>query len=665
MLPFFEVSHLPSSSSFYSAVLQPLGLYYISATSQPGDEIATVPAPTSSSPSSSSATALVSEKLPATITYGTSSPPVPLFQIREAHHPRLSNVTFSAASTQTVADFHAFAIRANPPLSGVVTAAPSVTSQGQGLGLGPAHDSHAHRGCGDWTRTSITDLDGNTMDVVYQDPSSRAPAAPSQHGGSVAGTHRSFSTHEESSRILDWNFDVAASDHNPWIGQQPGPASVVSARTVRPGTEPCTVLRRSVTTSIIEQQPVATARDTSSGFDTTTVVGALLGAAAGAAAGAALTYSMLRGERERAPRQELAAPPPVIRRSTYPDRLPALQDGGRYVEVERTVEKIRYPEAYAPLADHRPAPQYLAKYSHVNSPHDQATDNTYDDGRSRHTTRSVASRRGARPPSEAPNDARRPLMIMDTEHRSNAGSRYSTVEQQLPLSASRSVRGPPTAPPSVRGPPTAVPSVHGPIMDSDRDTYVSARSRRSSTTIRGPPPPTVETELAVRSRATSRAPSKAPSTRAPSVRAPSVRAPSVREPSVVAAPSVRAPSVREPSVVAAPSRAPSVREPSIVAIPSRAPSKAPSRARSSASRAPSKAASHAGGMHDAVMGGNTYSTPPNASRTPSHVSARNIGLPMSGVGSSHAAWDDDVVSVAPSDSISCVGSKMSRRRYNP
>ncbi|KAG7153055.1 hypothetical protein HYQ46_000245 [Verticillium longisporum] len=70
-------------------------------------------------------------------------------------------------------------------------------------------------------------------------------------------------------------------------------------------------------------------------------------------------------------------------------------------------------------------------------------------------------------------------------------------------------------------------------------------------------------------------------------------------------------------------------------------------------------------MHDAVMGGNTYSTPPNASRTPSHVSARNIGLPMSGVGSSHAAWDDDVVSVAPSDSISCVGSKMSRPRYNP
>ncbi|KAM0322385.1 hypothetical protein ACHAQA_009452 [Verticillium albo-atrum] len=660
MLPFFEVSHLPSSASFYSAVLQPLGLYYISAGSLIDDDVF---------PASPPAPSLAPEKLPATITYGTSSPPVPIFQIREALNPRVSSATFSASSTQTVADFHAFAIRANPPLEAVTE--PSSTSQGQGQG----HDSHAHRGGGDWTRTSITDLDGNTMDVVYQDPSKRLPAAPSQYAGSTTSTRRTLSTHEEASRILDWNFDVASSDHNPSLGQQPGPASDISARTVRPGPEPYTVLRRSVTTSTIEQTP-AVQRETPSGFDATTVVGALLGAAAGAAAGAALTYSMMRGERERAPRQEFQAPPPVVRRATYPDRLPVPQGGGRYVEVERTVEKIRYPDAYAPIADHRPAPQYIARYGHpnvprsqivdtprsqlvdtprsqlVDMPRSQLIDNTHDDTRSRHSTHSTTSRRSVRARSEAPDAARAPLMIMDTEHRSNAGSRHSTVK---PV---------PSTPPSVRGP----------VMDSDRETYVSARSRRSSSTIRGPPPPTVETELAVRSRAPSRVPSIAPSVRAPSVKAPSVRAPSVREPSVVAAPS-RAPSVREPSIVAAPSRAaskapsraPSVREPSIVAIPSRAPSNAPSRARSRASRAPSKAASRQGDVPDAVMtggNGNFFSVPPNASRTPSHVSARNIGLPMSGVGSSHAAWDDDVVSVAPSDSISCVGSKMSRRRYH-
>lgn len=43
--------------------------------------------------------------------------------------------------------------------------------------------------------------------------------------------------------------------------------------------------------------------------------------------------------------------------------------------------------------------------------------------------------------------------------------------------------------------------------------------------------------------------------------------------------------------------------------------------------------------------------------TASHLSARNVALPGSFVGSSHANWDDDGQSIAPSDSISCIGSK--------
>ncbi len=41
----------------------------------------------------------------------------------------------------------------------------------------------------------------------------------------------------------------------------------------------------------------------------------------------------------------------------------------------------------------------------------------------------------------------------------------------------------------------------------------------------------------------------------------------------------------------------------------------------------------------------------------SHISARNVPLPGSHVGSSRANWDDDARSIAPSDSISCIGSK--------
>jgi hypothetical protein len=59
------------------------------------------------------------------------------------------------------------------------------------------------------------------------------------------------------------------------------------------------------------------------------------------------------------------------------------------------------------------------------------------------------------------------------------------------------------------------------------------------------------------------------------------------------------------------------------------------------------------------------SFPPNASRTHSLVSARNVALPPSGVGTSHAQWDDggDADSVAPSDSISCAGSRRRSRSY--
>ncbi|CAK7208983.1 hypothetical protein SCUCBS95973_000297 [Sporothrix curviconia] len=83
------------------------------------------------------------------------------------------------------------------------------------------------------------------------------------------------------------------------------------------------------------------------------------------------------------------------------------------------------------------------------------------------------------------------------------------------------------------------------------------------------------------------------------------------------------------------------------------------------------------------------STPPNASRSAtvrqsmsrsgSYMSARNVPLPASGVGSSYAQWeeddrfaddnrflydDNDNDSVAPSDSISCVGSRSHSSRHH-
>ncbi len=90
--------------------------------------------------------------------------------------------------------------------------------------------------------------------------------------------------------------------------------------------------------------------------------------------------------------------------------------------------------------------------------------------------------------------------------------------------------------------------------------------------------------------------------------------------------------------------------------------------------------------HRTVRGSGLPSTPPNASRSASirqstsrsgsYMSARNIPLPASGAGSSYGRWEDDARyedddrilyddndSVAPSDSISCVGSRDRGRHY--
>ncbi len=64
-----------------------------------------------------------------------------------------------------------------------------------------------------------------------------------------------------------------------------------------------------------------------------------------------------------------------------------------------------------------------------------------------------------------------------------------------------------------------------------------------------------------------------------------------------------------------------------------------------------------------VGGTSSSQAPRSLSRAASYVSARNVPLPPSGVGTSHANWDDDTESVAPSDSISCVGSRRNGRSY--
>ena len=535
MLPFIEVSHLPSSSSFYSAVLDPLGIHFLEADAKPG-------------------------QLPYTV-FGSAATRVAVLELRQVttatadSRPRRSHVVFSAPSATAVDDVRTSALRANPDSRVAITGSANrhletTSSAGTDAGI-------------DQVRATITDLDGNTMDVTYYPP----PGYPSHYRGSTV--RRTQSTNNEASRILDWNYDVASSSagSSPSIygGGSHAGNNLTLARRPRGShfidDEPVTVVRRSTTTTTTTRGGVppssygqpAPDQPTSGGFSTSTVVGTLLGVAAGAAAGAALTLTAMRSDRGRAPYQEFDAPA-FNRRATFPEPYPDQK--GRYVEVERTVEKIRYPEAYPVTVDHRGPPPYIARYRQAGASRSKEVDDIAleEDTRSRRSSRSRHTSNRTR--SEV-SGARKPLLLADVEHRSYTVS-------------SRATKHPPIVQRSY-------------TYDSPADagSYVSARSHRSSSTIRAPAP-------------------------------------------VTAAVSAHTSHTHTPSRPGVGSRVASA----------------------------------------ARVEGSISQRPRSLSRTTSYVSARQVPLPLSGVGSSHADWDDDADSVAPSDSISCVGSRRSGRSYH-
>ena len=97
MLPLsIEVFHLPSSTSFYSTVLQPLGLFYVRSR-QPQDSYEEA------------------------VSYAASADQTPVLQIVQTKSPlgplRRSSIVLTAPSRAAVTEFHACGLRANPNLT--------------------------------------------------------------------------------------------------------------------------------------------------------------------------------------------------------------------------------------------------------------------------------------------------------------------------------------------------------------------------------------------------------------------------------------------------------------------------------------------------------------------------------------------------------------------
>jgi hypothetical protein len=163
-VPIIYVSHLPSASSFYASLAQPLGIQFLSHAN-------------------------VS---PACLNYGYISQSAAgprktvVFSVTESATPSLSHITLSAPSAKAVAEFHAKSWVLNHDLR-----------RGENI---------LEKGT-DEERAVTRDFDGNMIEAVYN---SRAGRGPVGRGPPVLELETA-STEKEAKRVLEWQEDVARS----------------------------------------------------------------------------------------------------------------------------------------------------------------------------------------------------------------------------------------------------------------------------------------------------------------------------------------------------------------------------------------------------------------------------------------------------------------------
>ncbi|KAK3904788.1 hypothetical protein C8A05DRAFT_31416 [Staphylotrichum tortipilum] len=626
MLPFLEVDHLPSSSSFYSAIIQPLGLRYLAT------EDGHFPS----------------------ITYGHPSTAVPVFQIRQVvpsrDRPlRTSRLVLSAPWAAAADDSYELALRADPdpdpdpwdtrPRHPAEKDAPS--------GVSARRATTSSGG----TRVLITDFVGNMTEIVYQPPSEYPP----HYGGSTVRYTKS--TTKQATRILEWNYDVAGSSivsHTSSSSVSGAPGQKGSRRShaqdLEADDQPPPRPRRSVMAGSSVYEPATSARENSNGLSASAVVGTLLGVAAGAALGGAVTYSMTKSEKYRPARQEYDMPS-LTRRSTHSEKYdPYSESRPRYVAVQRTVEKVQYSPPSPPPSDHRrPSPEFGTRHLEADPPRSRDVDDEYSDLRGRHPS-SRGRSSSARPRSESASHSEL-YAEREPEHRN--------------YTSSKSSRHPPIVQRSYT------------YDTPDRDSHVSTRSRRSNSTVRAPPPDPYSAPAYTDSHSRSHSRSSSHATTTTYKLYGSSRS-YAREGSYASPHHVPLPDSRPTSYVST-RDGPPPESPGRIYITTREVSLPESRARKyMSSRAASVRESRAHTYDSACevplpesrapSHFSPHEVPLPPSRPSTHVSAYRIPLPGSHVGSSHAKWegddDDDADSVAPSDSISCVGSRRSgRSRY--
>jgi len=450
--PLLFVTHLPSASSFYASIIQPLGLQFL-PPNLPSPLNLGLPTQTISNP---------------VLNYGylTQGPAglksVTVFSITQGRPGAVipAKITLSASTEAAVKEFWKKSALLN---KGVRT--PSKLEFLDGV------SETQEEGIVARTR----DFDGNMLEAVY-----RARDRVAGYGASYGGARRDViepvATEREARRVLEWQEQVARSIGES--GGSGGAASVISSSDIvdagyRPavvrradsypvhGSErdrPMRLVRRETVTTEHYRRPEEGGR----GLSGKAVIGTLLGAAAGAA----FAYAMVRSESPERDRR----PAPEPRRASY-----GHQNERVYTHIAQSPRERAPTRSYVSARDPG-GPRYVdVEYLEAAPRVQQIDDKSYV---SQRPGRSVQSGSRARSRSEVGPRYERPLTILPARTQSRARSPSQSQRSSYQTARERS--------PSRK---TA--------------SHVSSRSYHSHSTAKQSPPPPTST-IKIRSVASER-----------------------------------------------------------------------------------------------------------------------------------------------------------------
>lgn len=610
-IPILEVSSVAQAASFYSSILQSLGLRYIGTSTD--------------------------AQLGTSVTFGSDGQPV--LQIhqfnRRPSHLRLSAIALEVPSSHTIGSCLEASRRANP--------------EGHQVDEGQQISSHA----------TILDLDGNRLCLV-------TPPTPFQltNGGCVDG----------SVRVLGWTYDVGSPNQE---------CSYCGRPSIQEHSSPAIVDDNSGA-----NEPTQEVSD-SSGVSST-----ILGALLGAAAGAALTYGLMSTDSTKSVQEPKSTIGPI-------DQARTGHDARSRGESSRTIRDPKPTNASAQRITFQEQPK-------VSMP--RATTSSRSGPRAE--TASV-KHQSIRAPTEEPSaPSMSKLSIEESKSHASKASRKASFRPEK-AEAIKRIEPPASESHRPRTARSQASQSYATAAESTQETFVSARSQprsvvsqaritlppetssrlssanqdnrskvsgdRSHVSARNIPLPSSEATFKADTRSkVSHSRSHASYVSARNIPLPmseatfksDVRSKLSHGPSHgshISARNVALPMSEatfkgdaRSKVSTAPGLASQVSARNIPLPMSEVTVKGDARSKVSANR------SHVSARHvplplsEATFRSDTRSKVSRGPSHASHISARNVALPSSEVGSSHANWDDDRVSLAPSDSISCVGSKATR-----